>query len=96
AWADWHAGYWILVRPHLVRGRMALFDRHAGDYRVAPLARGIAASQAAVDFVASRVPRGSGLVVLIADPALLVARKGELEPPEARRQVAAYRALAAG
>lgn len=96
AWADWHVGYWLLVRPHLVCGRMAIFDRHAADYRVAPLARGIAAPQPTIDLIARLIPRGTGLLVLVADPALLVARKGELDLAEAHRQVAAYRTLAGG
>lgn len=96
AWADWHAGHWLLVRPHLIRGRTVIFDRHAPDYRVAPARRGIALSQAVVDLVATRVPASTGRIVLVADPGLLVARKGELDLPEARRQVAAYRALADG
>ncbi len=95
AWADWHVGHWLLVRPHLVRGRTVIYDRHAPDYRVAPVRRGIDLPQAMVDLVARHVPGGTGRIVLVAEPALLVARKGELDLAEARRQVAAYRALAA-
>ncbi|MEQ1399737.1 hypothetical protein, partial [Salmonella enterica] len=61
-----------------------------------PLARGIAAPQPAIDLMARLIPRGTGLLVLVADPALLVTRKGELDLAEAHRQVAAYRSLAGG
>ncbi len=95
AWLDFRLGHWLHVRPHLVAGRLVLFDRYGFDYIVAPRRRGIDLGDAAVWRLAAAAAPPLGALFLIADPAELVNRKGEATLPEATRQVAAYRALAA-
>lgn len=95
AWLDFRLGHWLHVRPHLVAGRLVLFDRYGFDYIVAPRRRGIDLGDAAVRRLAAAAARPLGALFLIADPAELVSRKGEATLAEATRQVAAYRALAA-
>ncbi|WP_448188444.1 hypothetical protein [Azospirillum sp. sgz301742] len=96
AWADWVLGYWLIVRPCLVAGNIVLFDRYVQDYLVAPERRGIGVPEYALAFVARRVPKGDGRIVVVADTEVLLRRKDELSPEEAVRQVAAYRHLARG
>lgn len=95
AWLDFRLGHWLHVRPHLVAGRLVLFDRYGFDYIVAPRRRGIDLGDAAVRRLAAAAAPPLGALFLVADPAELVRRKGEATPAEAERQVAAYRTLAA-
>lgn len=95
AWLDFRLGHWLHVRPHLVAGRLVLFDRYGFDYIVAPRRRGIDLGDAAVRRLAAAAASPLGTLFLVADPAELVNRKGEATLAEAARQVAAYRALAA-
>lgn len=94
AWADFRLGHWLHVRPHLVAGRLVLFDRYAFDYLVAPRRRGIDLGAGAVRRLAAAAAAPQGALFLVADPATLVHRKGEATLAEAARQVDAYRALA--
>ena len=95
AWLDFRLGHWLHVWPHLVAGRLVLFDRYGFDYIVASRRRGIDLGDAAVRRLAAAAAPPLGALFLIADPAELVSRKGEATLAEATRQVAAYRALAA-
>lgn len=93
AWADWWVGYLLVVRPHLSAGRIVLFDRYAPDYLVAPRPRGIDLPRDRLGLL-ELVPRPSATLFIVAEPEILVRRKGELDAGEATRQVAAYRVIA--
>ena len=93
ALADWWIGHAAVVRWHLSAGRLVLFDRYAVDYRVDPRRRGIDLPPRWLRLLAW-VPRPALSILLVAAPALLVQRKGELDLHEAERQVAAYREAA--
>jgi len=93
AWADWWIGHLLIVRWHLAAGRIVLFDRYSSDYLVAPRPRGIDLPGNRLTLL-EHVPRPSVAIFIVAEPAALVRRKGELDGDEALRQVEAYRALA--
>jgi thymidylate kinase len=83
--------YLVHVRPRLVRGEIVLLDRYLYDWRTFPhpLVR-----RPRVEQIAMRLIPKPGLVFcLVADPALIAARKKELSPAETARQIASYRGL---
>lgn len=93
AWADWWVGHLLVVRPHMMAGRIVLFDRYAPDYLVAPRPRGIDLLGGPLALL-EHVPRPAVSVFIVAEPAVLAQRRCELDAGEALRQVAAYRASA--
>jgi thymidylate kinase len=91
---DFALGYWLKVRPRLMRGELIIFDRYTQDYIVDANKRGISFPPAVFRWLSRVVPSGDLHVYLVAKPETLVARKGELLPLQAVEQVERYASLA--
>ncbi len=92
---DFMLGYWVKVRPRLMRGELVIFDRYIQDYIVDADKRGIVFPPAVFRWLSRIVPKGDLHVYLVAKPETLVARKGELLLLQAAEQVDRYEGLAA-
>ncbi len=93
--ADYTAGYRARLRPLLRRRALVLFDRYYDDILVDPLRFRYRGPLWLARLTARLIPRPDLFLVLDCDEAGLMARKPELPPAELRRQIAAYRILAA-
>jgi thymidylate kinase len=89
--ADYWLGYWLRVRPALVRSNLVLFDRYADDASVDPARYRFPDSLRGVLSWMSRIaPRPDITLVLDAPPSVMLARKQEIEHAAAARLRAGY------
>jgi thymidylate kinase len=96
-WAvDYTAGYWLRIRPRLVRDQALFYDRYLLDALVDPQRYRSAAPRWAVAAVWRCVPKPDLVVLLDAPAVVLQARKAEVPFDECARQREAYRTLVAG
>ena len=87
---DFMLGYWVKVRPRLMRGELVIFDRYIQDYIVDADKRGFVFPPSVFRWLSRVLPKGDLYVYLVAKPETLVARKGELLPRQAAEQVDLY------
>lgn len=93
--ANWW-GYLAVVRPHLIQGKLVLFDRYFPDCVVDPKRYRLPAScQRIAAAIARLLPQPDLYVVLHAPADVLQARKHEVTPQESERQRGEYAAYAA-
>ena len=90
AWPCW----WRNVRPFARRGGVVILDRWYDDLLCDPRRYRYGAPLAIARAVRRLVPRPDRVLVLVADPAAIAARKREVDAAELARQVLAYRRLA--
>src|SRR5205823_11605650 len=89
--ADKWARYLIQVRPRLVRGEVVILDRYFYDLRTFP--HPLVQRPWLEALVMRLIPEPALAFCLVADPALITARKNELTVAETERQIACYRGL---
>ncbi len=92
---DYLLGWTFRVRPHVKRGGWVLVERGWWDLQIDP-ARYRLTDTRLIGRLARLLPRPDHTVILLADPDVIAARKGELPRAEIRRQSEAWVALAAG
>lgn len=89
--ADYWLGYWLRVRPALVRSNLVLFDRYADDASVDPARYRFPDSlRGALGWMSRFAPRPDITLVLDAPPRVVLARKQEIEHAAAARLRAGY------
>jgi thymidylate kinase len=87
-------GFWLRVRPQLVRSTLVVFDRYVDDLTVDPKRYRYGAPAWVAEALRRVTPRPHVTVVLDAPADVLQARKAEVPRTESERQRIAYRALA--
>jgi thymidylate kinase len=93
--ADFTIGYWVRVRPALVRSSLVVYDRYLLDALIDCRRYRFAGPAWVLRAIWRRVPKPDLVVLLDAAPELLRERKQEVDPQETVRQRAGYRALVA-
>jgi thymidylate kinase len=94
-WADYVLGYWVRVRPQLVRSTLVLFDRYFADLLIDPMRFRHTGPRWLVRLVGALMPMPDLLLILDAHAEVLQARKQEVTVEESARQAEAYRRFAA-
>lgn len=89
--ADKWLRYLVEVRPRLVRGQVVVLDRYFYDLRTYP--HPLVRRPWLEALVMRLIPRPSVGFCLVADPALIAARKHELTTAETARQIECFRGL---
>jgi thymidylate kinase len=90
---DYTIGYYVTVRPALVRSTLVLFDRYLLDVLVDPIRYRYGGSQWLIRLLWRLAPKPDLVVLLDAPPQILRSRKLETSLEETVRQREAYRAL---
>jgi thymidylate kinase len=93
-WADYTLGYWLRVRPQLVRSTLVIFDRYFCDLLIDPRRFRSNGPRWLTRAIAAVIPMPDLLLILDAPAEVLQARKQEVPLEESARQVEAYRAFA--
>jgi thymidylate kinase len=93
-WVDYVAGYWLRVRPLLVRHRLVIFDRYYCDLLIDPRRFRSRGPRWLARAIARLIPMPDLMLILDAPAEVLQARKQEVPAEETARQVEAYRAFA--
>ena len=93
-WLDYTLGYWLRVRPALVRSTLVLFDRYYDDLLIDPKRYRYGGPMWAARWLRRLIPRPEVFLVLDVPVENLLERKREVEPEELQRQVEAYRRFA--
>jgi thymidylate kinase len=94
-WADYAIGYWLRVRPLLVRSTLVIFDRYYPDLLIDPRRFRYQGPRWLARLVGALIPMPGLLLILDASAEVLQARKQEVSAEETARQVQAYREFAA-
>ena len=89
--ADKWLRYIVYVRPRLARGEVVVLDRYFYDLRTFP--HPLVQRPWLETLVMRLIPEPALAFCLVADPALITARKNELTVAETERQIACYRGL---
>jgi len=89
--ADKWLRYLVHVRPRLARGEVVVLDRYFYDLRTFP--HPLVQRPWLETLVMRLIPEPALAFCLVADPALITARKNELTVAETERQIACYRGL---
>jgi thymidylate kinase len=92
---DFGLGYWVKIRPALVRSTLVVYDRYLPDVLVDARRYRFRGPRWLARAVWSVVPKPDLVVMLDASVSTLHARKQEVAHAESARQRDAYRALAA-
>jgi len=92
---DFTIGYWMRVRPALVRSSLVVFDRYLPDALVDRRRYRFAGPSWVVRGIWRLIPKPDLVILLDAPPEMLQGRKQEVDPAETARQRAAYRAFVA-
>ncbi|MEM3434358.1 MAG: hypothetical protein QXP27_09335, partial [Candidatus Methanomethyliaceae archaeon] len=92
--ASYLLGYWLRIRPLLVKSTLVLFDRYYDDLLVDPRRYRYGAPMWLAHFVQRRIQRPDLFLILDVPEQQLVARKREVPWEELGRQREAYRRLA--
>ena len=90
---DYVVGWWILVRPMLVRSTLVVFDRYYHDILVDPLRYRYGGPMWLARWVGKLIPSPDLWILLDAPPEVFQARKQEVPLGETTRQRNAYLAL---
>jgi thymidylate kinase len=93
-WADYVLGYYLRVRPLLVRTTLVVFDRYYQDLLIDARRFRYGGPQWLARLVAALIPMPDLMLVLDAPAHVLQARKQEVSAEESARQAEAYRAVA--
>lgn len=94
-WTDYIVGYFVRIRPRLVRSTLVLFDRCFHDLEVDPLRYRYGGPRLLAVLAARVAPRPALFLILDAPTDILQARKLEVTSMECDRQRAEYQRLAA-
>jgi thymidylate kinase len=94
-WCDYVGGYWLRVRPQLVRSTLVIFDRYYHDLLVDPKRFRSKAPYWITLLVGRLMPLPDLVFILDTPPEVLEARKREVSVEECTRQREAYKKLAA-
>lgn len=94
-WCDYVGGYWLRVRPQMVRSTLVIFDRYYQDLLVDPKRFRFKAPYWITLLVGRLMPLPDLVFILDAPAEILQARKREISVEECMRQREAYRKLAA-
>ncbi len=92
--ADYIGGYFLRVRPALMRSSLVFFDRYAYDLLVDPRRVRYGGPRWWLRLMARVAPEPDLVLLLNAAPEVLWARKQEIAPDELARQQQAYLAVA--
>ena len=90
-WLDYTLGYWLKIRPLLVRSTLVLFDRYYDDLLIDPRRYRYGGPMWAIRLLRWLIPRPDIFLVLDVPKERLLERKQEVSPEELERQVRAYR-----
>jgi thymidylate kinase len=93
---DYTLGYYVTIRPELVRSTLVLFDRYLLDVLVDPRRYRYGGPPWLVRALWRVVPKPDLVILLDAPAEILQGRKLEVAPEEAARQREAYRDLVRG
>jgi thymidylate kinase len=93
-WADYVLGYWLRVRPLLVRSTLAIFDRYYCDLLIDPLRFRSKAPRSLARAIGALIPMPDLMLILDAPAEVLQGRKREVTAEESARQARAYREFA--
>jgi hypothetical protein len=93
-WLDFVVGSWLRLKPLRVRSGLVVVERGWWDIHVDPTRYRLAVPEPLVRVLGAFVPRADLLLVLGADPDVVLARKAELARDELVRQLEAWRELA--
>jgi thymidylate kinase len=93
-WADFAIGYWVRVRPLLVRSTLVIFDRYYPDLLIDPRRFRYKGPRWLARLVGALIPMPDLMLILDAPAEVLQARKQEVSAEETARQVEAYREFA--
>ncbi len=94
--ADYVLGYWLVVRPVLAAGGVAVFDRYYHDLLVDPRRYRYGGPMWLARALGALVPGADLWIVLDAPADVLQTRKQDVSAAETARQREAYRELARG
>lgn len=93
---DYWVGHFVLVKPLLSRSALILYDRDIHDILVDSRRYRYGGPTWVLPLLTKVLPRTESLfLILDATPEVILERKQEVAPEEVRRQLAAYRQLAA-
>jgi thymidylate kinase len=95
-WADYVLGYYLRVRPLLMRSTLVVFDRYYQDLLVDAQRFRYGGPRWLARLVGRLIPMPDLLLVLDAPADVLQARKQEVSAAESARQAQAYRDVAEG
>jgi thymidylate kinase len=95
-WAVFSFGYWLKIRPRVVRGELVLFDRYLVDAIVDPRRYRFGGPPWFMRVVWRACPKPDLVVLLDVAPDELQRRKQEVTPAESRQLAAAYRGVVEG
>jgi thymidylate kinase len=93
-WADYAIGFWVRVRPLLVRSTLVIFDRYYPDLLIDPRRFRYSGPRWLARLVGALIPMPDLMLILDAPAEVLQARKQEVSAQETARQVEAYREFA--
>lgn len=93
-WLDYVLGYWVIVRPRLIRGKIILFDRYFHDFLVDPKRSRISLPEWVRKTLFRLTPLPTLSVVLEASPETVYSHKQEIPVNEIERQIKEYRDMA--
>jgi thymidylate kinase len=85
--SDYILGYFLRIRPLLVRGGVFIAERYYYDYLVHPSRKGINISDWFIRLLFMFVPKPELMILLHADAAAIYDRRDELDIPEIERQL---------
>ena len=91
---DYIFGYWVKVRPMLVKSTLVLFDRYYDDLLIDPKRYRYGGPMWLVKWLQRLIPQPDLYFVLDVPVEKLRERKQEVEPEELQRQIKAYREFA--
>lgn len=94
-WLDYTLGYWLKIRPLLVRSTLVLFDRYYDDLLIDPRRYRYGGPMWAARLLGRLILGPDLFLVLDVTKEQLLERKREVAPQELERQVRAYREFAA-
>jgi len=93
---DYTVGWWVVVRPRLVRSTFVVFDRYYHDLLVDPLRYRYGGPMWLARWIGKLLPQPDLWILLDAPPEVLHARKQEVSTKETARQREAYLRLVQG
>ena len=93
-WADYTFGYFIRIRPALVRSTLVVFDRYYYDILADTLRFRYGGPKWLMRLVYRLIPRPELILILHAPAEVLQMRKQEVPMAESARQTEIYRSLA--